>query len=121
VTGTLATGRLVDPLTWTTLTLMNSWTGGPFSKGQPAIALDGQGIVHFRGAMREATSTFNAIPFTLPTQFRPAHTVFVVVGTFNDTTGRLQINTDGTVFVQSNPSSNGGNFTSLDGVTYSLG
>jgi hypothetical protein len=75
---------------WLTLPLLNGWQGAPFGTGTPAVALDAQGFVHFRGAMRENSSTFNATAFVLPTTFWPSHTVFVPVDMVNATTGRLR-------------------------------
>ena len=121
VSGKLSASQLSAPLSWQTLTLLNSWSGGPFGTGTPAVALDGQGIVHFRGAMNES-GTFNATAFVLPAQFRPAHTVFIAVDTVDASTGRLEIETNGTVLVQDTASgANAQGFTSLDGATYSLG
>lgn len=123
VSGTLSASHLAAPLSWTTLSLLNSWSGGPFGTGKPAVALDGQGIVHFRGAMQDSGSSFNATAFVLPAQFRPANTVFIPVDTVDATTGRLEIETNGTVLVQDTASggANAKTFTSLDGATYSLG
>ena len=121
VSGTLSAGQLVAPLSWQPLSLLNNWSGGPSGTATPAVALDGEGIVHFRGAMAES-GTFNATAFVLPARFRPAHTVFIAVDTVNATTGRLQIDNNGTVLVQDTAGgSNARTFTSLDGATYSLG
>jgi hypothetical protein len=121
VSGTLSAGQLVAPLSWQPLPLLNGWSGGPFGTGTPAVAVDGEGIVHFRGAMNES-GTSTTTPFVLPAQFRPAHTVFIPVDTVNATTGRLEIESNGTVTVQDTASgSNARAFTSLDGATYSLG
>ena len=93
--------------------------GGPFGTADPAVAIDGQDIVHFRGAMAQS-GTFNAAAFVLPVQFRPVHAVFVVADMSNATTGRLQINPDGSVEAEdTNGGANAKVFTSLDGITYS--
>ncbi len=121
VSGTLSANQLVAPLSWQPLTLLNGWSGGPFGTATPAVAVDGEGIVHFRGAMNES-GTSTTTPFVLPAQFRPAHTVYIPVDTVNATTGRLEIEPDGTVAVEDTASgSNARAFTSLDGATYSLG
>lgn len=120
VEGTVSAGRLNSPLSFQTLTLENGWTGGPFGTADPAVAVDGQGIVHFRGAMAQG-GTFNAVAFVLPAQFRPSHAVFVVADMASATTGRLEIDPNGTVQVQdTNSGMNAKEFTSLDGITYAL-
>src|ERR1700694_2546418 len=60
---TVANG--LPALTWQTLTLLNGWTGGSFSTRTPAVAVDAQGIVHFRGAMSQG-GAFNPSAFQLP-------------------------------------------------------
>ena len=107
-------------VTFTNLTLLNGWTAGPFSTGQPSVAIIG-GIVHFRGAI--ATSGTNPEPFVLPASFRPSTSVFVPVDLCNATNGRLDIAPSGVVSVQQqngDPFSNAQCFTSLDGVSFAL-
>jgi hypothetical protein len=105
-------------LTYTTLTLQNGWTGSPFGTRPPAVAVDGNHIVHFKGAL--ATTGTNPVPFTLPSSFRPSAVVFVGVDLCNATNGRLQIEPTGVVTVQAEGGafSNAACFTSLDGVTF---
>ena len=106
-------------VTFTNLTLLNGWTGGPFSTAQPSVAIIG-GIVHFRGAI--ATSGTNPEPFVLPASFRPSTNVFVPVDLCNATNGRLDIAPSGVVTVEPEGGtfSNAQCFTSLDGVTFAL-
>ncbi len=107
-------------VTFTNLTLLNGWTAGPFSTGQPSVAIIG-GIVHFRGAI--ATSGTNPEPFVLPASFRPSTNIFVPVDLCNATNGRLDIAPSGAVSVQQqsgDPFANAQCFTSLDGVTFAL-
>jgi hypothetical protein len=111
------TAASAPQLTYVPLTLQNGWTGAPFGTRAPAVALDTNGTVHFKGAM--ATSGTNNTPFTLPLKFRPSAAVFVTVDMCNATQGRLQISTNGiTVVEPEGPFSNAACFTSLDGVTY---
>jgi hypothetical protein len=102
---------------WTSLALQNGWTGSPFGASAPAVRLI-SGVVHLKGAM--ATTGSNPVPFTLPSGFRPASTVFVPVDLCNATNGRLQIPPTGVVTVQAEGSafSNAACFTSLDGVSF---
>jgi hypothetical protein len=107
-------------VTFTNLTLLNGWTAGPFSTGQPSVAIIG-GIVRFRGAI--ATSGTNPEPFVLPASFRPSTNVFVPVDLCNATNGRLDIAPSGVVTVEQqsgDPFSNAQCFTSLDGASFAL-
>jgi hypothetical protein len=103
----------------TLLTLQNGWTNAPFATSDAAVSLDG-GIVHFQGAI--ATSGTNTVPFTLPTQFRPASDVYAKVDLCNSANGRLHIQPNGTVDVEVEGGvfSSAQCFTSLDGATFSL-
>jgi hypothetical protein len=101
------------------LTLINGWTGGPFSTAQPGVvgATTG-GIVRLAGAM--ATTGSNASPFVLPVGYRPPATVWVPVDLCNTTNGRLIIGTNGAVTVEAENGTfaNAACFTSLDGVSF---
>ncbi len=75
--------------------------------------------MHLRGGMNESGAFFNGTAFVLPAAFWPSRAVFVTVDTVNATTGRLAIDTTGTVLVQDTHGGvNAKNFTSLDGVTF---
>jgi len=104
-------------ITFTTITLQNGWTGGPFGTSLPAVA-KANGIVYFKGAM--ATTGTNATAFTLPSAFRPHKAVFVSVDMCNASYGRLFIATNGVATVQTTTFSNAQCFTSLDGVFFAL-
>ena len=103
--------------TWTSLTLQNGWTNGPFGTSV-AAARTVSGIVHLKGAI--ATTGTNPVPFTLPAAFRPAAVAFVPVDLCNATNGRLQIEPTGIVTVQAEGGafSNAACFTSLDGASF---
>ena len=102
-------------LTFTTLTLVNGWSGGPFSTGIPMVNKS-NGIVHFKGAMANGTIS---TAFTLPAAFRPHAIVYLTVDMCNATNGRLIIDTSGVATVQAETSfSNAQCFTSLDGVSF---
>jgi hypothetical protein len=103
-------------LAFTTLTLQNGWTGGPFNTNLPAVAKASNGIVYLKGAM--ATGGTNPVAFTLPTAFRPHKAVYVTVDMCNASSGRLFIDTTGIVTVQTTTFSNAACFTSLDGVVF---
>ena len=104
------------PLTsFTTLTLLNGWSGAPFGTGTPAVSNVG-GIVHFRGAMAGGTT---AQAFVLLSGFRPATDVYVPVDLCNAHKGRLLITPDGSVSVQAESAFTDAQcFTSLDGASF---
>jgi hypothetical protein len=114
------TGAEVANLAWQTLTLRNGWhnayQGG---KRPPAVALDVQGIVHFRGAIAGGYPGSFA---TLPQPFRPVVLVTVATTIGPSVSGRIEIDTAGTVWADSGsgPFSNAQLFTSLEGVTYTM-
>jgi hypothetical protein len=102
-------------LVFTPLTLVNGWTGHPFSTSDPAVNRS-NGIVHFKGAMAGGTS---AVAFTLPPAFRPHATVYLAVDMCNATNGRIFIAPNGVATVQAETNfSNASCFTSLDGVSF---
>jgi hypothetical protein len=103
--------------TFTPLTLVNGWTNTSFSTANAAVETV-SGIVHLKGAI--TTAGTNPVPFTLPSAFRPAATVYVPVDLCNTTNGRLEIQHNGTVTVQAegNKFANAACFTSLEGVSY---
>jgi hypothetical protein len=114
----------VQDLTFTNLGLKNGWVGGPFNTRGPAVAIDAQGVVHFKGAIQQQTGT-NPNAFDLPAQYRQTQLkdVYVTVDMCNSSTGRLFINPGGTVNVQSDidhPGTAGAQcFTSLEGASFS--
>lgn len=103
-------------LTWTPLTLENGWTNAPFATRNAAVAIDGGGIVHLKGAIASGST---GVAFRLPTAFRPKHDVYVVTTLCNAAPGRLFIAPGGNVTVEAaNTFSDAQCFTALDGVTY---
>ncbi|MBV9648473.1 MAG: hypothetical protein JO043_13480 [Candidatus Eremiobacteraeota bacterium] len=113
---TIPYGYSASPnITFTTLTLLNGWTGGPFGTSVPAVAKS-KGLVYFRGAM--STTGSNAVAFVLPSGFRPSAAVYLSVDMCDASYGRLFIDTTGTATVQTATFSNAQCFTSLDGVFF---
>ena len=112
VSSTSALAQFVGP---TPLTLVNGWTGAPFSTSLPSVE-EANGIVQLRGAIANGTS---AVAFTLPAGLSPAATVYAPVDMCNATNGRLIIQTNGVVSVQAETTfSNAQCFTSLDGASF---
>ena len=115
----LGTTASATPLKWTKLTLVNGWTAYAASTRAPTAAIDADGIVHLRGAMREATGA-DTTAFTLPANMRPNKTVYVTTNMIDGAAGRLVIYASGEVLVDlPGPFSDAQEFTSLEGVTFS--
>jgi hypothetical protein len=119
--GTANLAKALPALVWYRLTLIDGWTdyNGGAEKRTPAYAVDAQGIVHLRGAIRQMTSGDNY--FTqLPASVRPSIEIYLTVDAFNAGTARLDLSTSGQVETE-DADSDSRAFTSLDGVTYALG
>ena len=102
---------------YTTLKLVNGWTGYGSGLATPAVA-NISGIVHLKGGMK--TSGTNAVAFTLPVADRPTAEVYVPVDECGATNGRLVIAPSGVVSVaaQGNAWNEAQCFVSLDGATF---
>jgi hypothetical protein len=99
----------------TPLSLVNGWTGAPFTTSLPTVEIV-NGIVQFRGAIAGGTTN---VAFTLPAGFSPATDVYVPVDLCNSNNGRLHITPSGVVDVEVETSfSNAQCFTSLDGASF---
>lgn len=106
---------VLSPKSFTALTLVNGWTNAAGTA--KASVRSYSGIVRFRGAIR--TTGSDDVPFIIPAAFRPAHDVYVPVDLCNGDTGRLDIQPDGTVYVQALSSFTAAQcLTSLDGAWY---
>jgi hypothetical protein len=129
--GTVPKAKLattLPPLVWYKLHLINGWTDYDSSlkktttpnKRTPAVAVDAQGVVHFRGQITNADATKDQFT-TLPAAFRPNGPIYLTADTIDATTGRIDINQDGSSFVETPMSTDSAaGFTSLDGITYAL-
>jgi hypothetical protein len=109
------------PLVWKTLQLVNAWETYSQFSGDPAGAVDRNGIVHLKGAMFQVQvkGVQETLAFVLPPKLRPSRTVYVPVTLIVGRPGRLNITPDGLVNVQSGGAFNDAQqFTSLDGVTF---
>jgi hypothetical protein len=118
---TATTANGLPALVWVPLTLLDGWSSYTGSTTRtPAVALDAEGIVHFRGTIKGGTTSSVAV---LPAQFWPSANVWLAADELNTATGRLLIDTSGNLFATSDPSSSGSAtaFTSLDGITYAAG
>ena len=119
-TNAVRNGDVLD-LQFHELPLKNGWeTATVFSSHPPAYAIDAQGVVHLRGAMRNPDNEILSA-FTLPPEVRPEHVINVPTATFRGV-GRLLISAGGE---GSALNSVGGDFdalvfTSLEGISYPL-
>jgi len=103
---------------YSTLTLINGWTGGGFSTSAPAVRLVSN-VVRLKGSVE--TSGTNTEPFVLPPGLRPSTNVYVPVDLCGATKGRLIIQPTGDVNVQAETDfSNAQCFTSLDGASFGI-
>jgi hypothetical protein len=103
---------------YTPLSLINGWSNAPFGTRNAAVTVN-SGVVQFEGAI--ATTDSNPEPFVLPVGMRPSKTTYVTVDMCDATNGRLQIDTDGTVFVEAETDfANAQCFTSLEGASFHL-
>jgi hypothetical protein len=99
----------------TPLSLVNGWTGAPFTTSLPTVE-EVNGIVQLRGAIASGTS---ATVFTLPSGFRPATDVYVAVDLCDANNGRLHIMPSGAVDVEAERLFSVAQcFTSLDGASF---
>ncbi len=113
-------------LNWVPLPLINGWVddnaaGGPRA---PAAAVDAQGIVHLRGAIKNPAGGAADSHFSLmPSQFLPSSPVNLEASLVNSTTGRIEVFSDATLVVlpTGGGEANAAAYTSLDGLTYALG
>jgi hypothetical protein len=102
---------------FTALAPDNGWTNAPYNTRSAGVRLI-SGIVHFRGAVANGTST---TLFTLPTGFRPPTNTYVTVDLCNATKGRLLIMPSGEVSVEAeNSFADAQCFTSLEGASFAL-
>jgi hypothetical protein len=112
-------------LTWTNLTLENSWKpyGGSYG-GTPAFTKDGEGFVHLTGTLNHPTEETFSLIAKLPTGFRPPKGAWVAVGnsngSFNPYPMNLYITESGEIFVLNGEKAND-SFVSLEGVEFYVG
>jgi hypothetical protein len=108
----MRTSQLTPPA-WTAPTFLNSWSnyGAPFTSA--GYYIDGLGIVHLKGMVRNGT--ISASIFQLPVGFRPLEQYLFVVETNSNANGRVDIQTDGNVIAGANISNT---WVSLDPISF---
>ena len=107
-----------SPLSFSDVTLKNSWTSenSVYGTGDPAVAVDSEGIVHLRGSMADGAS--GSVAFVLPTADRPPADIYVNTYTNGGSTGYLYIEKNGDVLPIGSDVSG---FTNLAGITFRSG
>jgi hypothetical protein len=125
--GTATTANGLPALQWVPLTLINSWANGATPGLRiPAVAVDAQGIVHFRGEIY-CTSKPCLLTFAiLPTGLSPSFDVILAAPNGGNATGRVIVRTaseGGGIESADDPDHAGSaqTVTALDGLTYPLG
>jgi hypothetical protein len=113
-------GAEVADLAWHNLSLLHGWSAHYEGLRPPAWAIDAQGIVHFRGAIRQPTGS-DEVFARLPIAVRPSTYVWVSTNTGNfGEAGRVLVEPTGQIRAVGIDQSNAQVFTSLDGLTYAL-
>jgi hypothetical protein len=108
----------------TPLTLINGWvTDNGLSAADPAAVIK-NGVVHLKGMIDGPNST-SAEPFVLPANMTPSVPVYVLVAmgaASPSPAGRLEIGTDGSVFLQEQDQGTAieDQLTSLEGASFVL-
>lgn len=110
---TFSTPPVLNGISWTAPTLLNSWAyfGSPFA--QPGYYKDPTGRVFLRGLVKSGSSA-GATIMTLPTGFRPLFThIFAAVS--NDLFCEVRVDTGGNVFATIGASTT---YISLDQISF---
>ena len=114
-----ATSTDRSTLTWHDATTMNGWQLYQNGYANAGYAIDSNGVVHLRGALKDG-STGNAA-FTLPEAYRPTHDLYLPIYTYNgNKVGALNILSNGDVI----PAQINGyvtDYTGLDGISFGAG
>lgn len=121
---TLTATQLKQPV-WHTMTLENGWVAyDTVTYGTPAYAIDDQGFVHFRGAIK-GDSAHSGTLASLPAGFRPAESrdwlpVASNTGKSDPQSAALIVENTGDVLALAGAGANL-DFVSLAGVTFPAG
>jgi hypothetical protein len=109
------------PVAWHQLTLTNGWKYGGFGSAHAAYYIDASHIVHLRGSARIGMA--GKAVFTLPRAARPAHAISEILYASGGVPAAISIETNGkvAVFDQTGVDSAVRDFTSFDGLSFSLG
>jgi hypothetical protein len=108
----------IDTFGYTPLTLQSGWTNYGSGTRNAGVKNDG-GIIRFQGAIRNGST---GVAFTIPSNMAPATNVYVPVDLCLSAKGRLLIQPNGAVSVQTvdNGFAAAQCFTSLEGASFGL-
>jgi len=95
---------------WQTPTFQNGWQNYLTEHNYAAYFKDSLGVIHLRGLVKNGSGTI----FTLPEGYRPPRRELFGVATYPDVMGRIDIFSDGQVYMVSGNSL----WISLDGITF---
>jgi len=106
---------------WHQVTLANGWKYGGFGSAHAAYYVDAGHIVHLRGSARIGTA--GKAVFILPSGARPAHSISEIIYASGGVPAAISLGTNGKVFVfdQTGTDTAVRDFTSFDGISFSLG
>jgi hypothetical protein len=122
--GVVPEAKKLTPLRWHVINnfiASDHWEnyGPPYFPA--AYAVDSQGIVHFRGAIKNTAGLAGSVVFLLPVALEPASFVNMPVASQSDVIGQLSINGDNVaIYSPAGGAAQVSAYTSLDGVTYSI-
>jgi hypothetical protein len=88
-------GTINTSVTFHPITLVNGWVSenSTYGTGNPNVGVV-SGVVYLSGSLAQPTPGIQQFA-TLPLAYRPAHTLYINVYTFNGTTGTLYITKNG--------------------------
>jgi hypothetical protein len=89
----------IPHITWTALSVLNTWSGNADGDGAPAFGVNGSGILYLRGAISTSTSNTNDEFAILPPGNRPSHYLYLPIYTDDGGEGSLEITTAGAMYV----------------------
>ena len=111
-----ATSLSRSALNWHTAATLNGWTLYQNGYANAGYALDSDGVVHLRGALKDGGS--GMVAFTLPKGYRPTHDLYMPIYSFHAAVGSLNVLPNGDVIPFGNYV---GRYAGLDGVSFGAG
>ena len=112
ISGTVKGGESAENEDWQTPELQNNWVYYGSTYNPAGYYKDSQGIVHLRGLVKDGE--IKKTIFTLPEGYRPQYRELQIVCTAENATGRVDILTNGEVFVYAGAQT----WLSLDSISF---
>jgi hypothetical protein len=101
--------------TWNDATLQNGWVNWGGSDAPANYSKIGS-VVRIRGTVKNGTSTASTVLFTLPAGYRPLYNQYFTTLCQGNGIVRIKVDINGSVTLNTAPSSNG--WVQLDGITF---